>query len=588
MTDFKVWAPGHDSVEVDLDGRRVAMERAQAGWWRARVEGAGVGTRYRFSVDEGPALPDPRSPWQPDGIDGPSATVDYASFAWSDTGWRGARLSSAVIYECHIGTFTPEGTFDGAIARLDHLVDLGITAMELLPVAEASGERGWGYDGVLLWAPHHAYGGPAGLKRLVDAAHARGIAVVLDVVYNHLGPAGNHLGKYGPYFTDRYQTPWGEAVNFDGAGSDDVRRFVIDNACMWLEDYHVDGLRIDAVHAIFDESAFHVLEELAVTVASLSDHLGRPLWLIAESDRNDPRLVRSREAGGYGLDASWSDDYHHALHALLTGERSGYYQDFGLLSQLVTALRRVFVYGRDWSPFRQRHHGRPAGKLAGTRFIGYTQNHDQVGNRARGERSAALMSPGRLKIAAALTLCGPFVPLVFQGEEWGASTPFQYFSDHRDPELARAVSEGRRREFAAFGWAPDDVPDPQEPGTFQRSKLDWAEVGKEPHASLLEWYRALIALRRAYRELTDGRLNDVQVDFDEASSWLSMRRGRVTVAVNLAGSTQEVPAAQGAVVLASEQGVERAENTLRMPPESAAVVVTPTERRSGVEALPVT
>ncbi|HWG74503.1 MAG TPA: malto-oligosyltrehalose trehalohydrolase [Acidimicrobiales bacterium] len=574
MSDFTVWAPGHEAVEVDLAGRRVAMVAVAAGWWHAYVDGAGAGTRYRFCVDGGPALPDPRSPWQPDGIDGPSATVDHACFPWTDRAWRGAPLASAVIYECHVGTFSPEGTFDGAIARLDHLVDLGATAIELLPVAEASGDRGWGYDGVLLWAPHHAYGGPTGLKRLVDAAHARGIAVVLDVVYNHLGPSGNHLAKFGPYFTDRYQTPWGEAVNFDGAGSDGVRRFVIDNARMWLEDYHLDGLRLDAVHAIVDESALHVLEEMAVTVGDLSDHLGRQLWLIAESDRNDPRLVRSREAGGYGLAASWSDDFHHALHAVLTGERSGYYEDFGRLSQVATALRRVYVYGRDWSPFRQRHHGRPAGELPGTRFLGYSQNHDQVGNRAVGDRTAALMSPGRLKIAAALVLCSPFVPMIFQGEEWGASTPFQYFTDHRDPELGQAVSEGRRREFAAFGWAADDVPDPQDPATFERSKLDWLEVGKEPHSSLLGWCRDLIALRRRHSELTDGHLNGVQVDCDDGSAWLCMRRGRVAVAVNLAATTRELPVAAGELALASEPGVDLRGATVRLPPESVAVVIS--------------
>jgi len=574
VSRFTVWAPACDSMEVDFEGTRLPMERSAGGWWQAEREDDTPGARYRFVIDGGEPRPDPRSPWQPEGIDGPSATVDHDAFTWHDGAWHGARLASAVLYECHVGTFSPEGTFDGVAARLDHLVDLGVTAVELLPVAEGSGTRGWGYDGVALWAPHHAYGGPDGLKRLVDAAHARGLAVVLDVVYNHLGPAGNHLAEYGPYFTDRYRTPWGSAVNFDGAGSDEVRRFAIDNALMWFEDYHADGLRLDAVHAIVDESALHLLEELAVAVDARADHLGRPLWLIAESDRNDPRLVRSPEAGGYGLDASWSDDFHHALHSALTGERSGYYEDYGRLSQVATALRRVHVFGRDWSPFRQRHHGRPVGDLPATRFLGYLQNHDQVGNRAVGERSAALMSLGRLKAAAALVLCAPTVPMLFQGEEWGASTPFQYFTDHRDPGLGRAVSEGRRREFAAFGWSPDDVPDPQDPATFERSKLRWDELDDEPHASVLEWHRGLIALRRHHGELTDGRLGAVEVDVDEECSWLRLRRARVTVVTNLSPSACDVGVPSGGeVVLASDPAIARTGAALHLPPDSVAVLV---------------
>jgi maltooligosyltrehalose trehalohydrolase len=468
VTAWEVWAPDHDRVDLVLEDRRVAMAPVApgggaGGWWRAVVADAGPGTRYRYSVDGGPPRPDPRSRWQPEGIDAPSAVVDHGDFAWTDGAWRGAVLASSVLYELHIGTFSAGGTFDAAIEHLDHLVDLGVTAIEVLPVAEFGGSRGWGYDGVLLWAPHHAYGGPDGLKRLVDAAHAKGLAVVLDVVYNHLGPAGNYLSEFGPYFTDRYATPWGAAVNVDGAGSDEVRRFIIDNACAWLEDYHIDGLRLDAVHAIIDQSALHLLEEMAATVGALSDRLRRSTWLIAESDRNDPRLVASTEAGGFGLDASWSDDFHHAVHAALSGDRDGYYADFGSLGLLGRTLRHVYAYGRDYSPHRRRHHGRPVGGLPGTRFLGYAQNHDQVGNRAVGERLAALISTGRLKIAAALVLTAPFVPMLFQGEEWAASTPWLYFTDHQDPDLGRAVSEGRRREFAAFGWKPDDIPDPQDP-----------------------------------------------------------------------------------------------------------------------------
>jgi maltooligosyltrehalose trehalohydrolase len=568
VTVFEVWAPDHDRIELVLGDRRVpmtpvdpgssspgALAAHREGWWAAEVDDAGAGTHYRYSVDGGPPRPDPRSRWQPEGIDGPSAVVDHAAFAWTDGAWTGRRLASSVLYEMHIGTFSPEATFDGAIDHLDHLVDLGVDAIEILPVAEFGGDRGWGYDGVLLWAPHHAYGGPDGFKRLVDAAHARGIAVVLDVVYNHLGPAGNYLGEYGPYFTDRYATPWGSAINVDGDGSDEVRRFIMDNACAWLDDYHVDGLRLDAVHAIIDQSALHLLEEMAGRVGALEDRLGRTKWLIAESDRNDPRLVASTEAGGWGLDATWSDDFHHALHSALSGDRDGYYVDYGSLALLARTLRHVYAYGRDWSPFRRRHHGRPAGDLPGTRFLGYAQNHDQIGNRAVGERLAALVSPGRLKIAAALVLTAPFVPMLFQGEEWAASTPWIYFTDHRDPDLGRAVSDGRRREFGAFGWAPDDVPDPQDPESWRRSLLDWDEVHEGGHAEMLAWHRTLLQLRRTVGDLSDGRRQSIVVSSSEEEQWLRMDRGAVTVVCNLSGDERSF-AMDGTVLLAgSEAGV---------------------------------
>ncbi|MDQ1490534.1 MAG: maltooligosyltrehalose trehalohydrolase, partial [Actinomycetota bacterium] len=530
MTTISVWAP-KATERVDLvlpaEGRRLEMAPAgRPGWWSLDVGEAGPGTDYLFSLDGGPGFPDPRSPSQPDGVHGPSRVVDHAAFGWTDDLWRGsAPLSGALIYEAHVGTFTPEGTFDSAIGRLPHLVDLGVTHLELLPVAEFPGERGWGYDGVALFAPHHAYGGPDGLKRLVDAAHAAGLGVIIDVVYNHLGPDGNYLGAYGPYFTNRYNTPWGEAVNYDDAGADEVRDFVGDNACMWLDDYHADGLRLDAVHAIFDSSAVHILEEIARRVATLEARLGRRKFLIAESDLNDPRLVRAPEAGGYGMDAAWSDDFHHALHSALTGETSGYYEDFGGLEPLGRALERGYVYAGDHSPHRGRRHGRPLTGVPGHRLLAYLQNHDQVGNRAAGERSAALMSTGRLQIAAALVLCSPFVPMLFQGEEWGASTPFQYFTSHTDEALGRAVSEGRRKEFGAFGWSPDDVPDPQDPATFERSKLDWREVGEGIHAELLAWHRDLIALRRATPDLLDGRLDRVSATVDEDAQTIVVRRG---------------------------------------------------------------
>ena len=572
---FQVWAPAAEQVSVVLDEVSVAMAPAGGGWWEAGVEHAGPGTRYRFSVDGGPPRPDPRSPYQPDGIDGPSEVVEHAVFPWSDGAWRGVQLESALIYELHVGTFTPGGTFDEAIEKLPHLVSLGVDVVELLPVNQFSGDRGWGYDGVGLFAPHAAYGGPDGLRRLVDAAHVVGLGVVMDVVYNHLGPAGNYLGEFGPYFTDRYSTPWGDAVNFDDAGSDEVRRFFLDNAAMWLRDYHCDGLRLDAVHAIVDTSAMHILEELSFEVERLAAGLGRRLFLIAESDLNDPRVVARRELGGYGMDAQWSDDLHHCLHTVLTGERSGYYADFGSIAQLAKALQQAFVYDGGYAPERGRRHGRRPVGIPTSRFLGYLQDHDQVGNRATGERSSHLLSTDLLKIGAALVLTSPFVPMLFQGEEWGASTPFQYFTDHRDPDLGRAVSEGRRREFASFGWKPEDVPDPQDPATFERSKLDWSELGQAPHAELFEWHRELIGLRRDWPELAPGPMDATEVRYDEDARWIVIRRGRVTTAVNLGEEPVAVPLADAAsadLLLWSGEGGRIEGDCLVVP--AHAVVIT--------------
>ncbi|MFG1751734.1 malto-oligosyltrehalose trehalohydrolase [Streptosporangium sandarakinum] len=571
--EFRVWAPTRERVELVLGERRLPMRRSGDGWWERAVEEAGPGTDYAYSLDGGPPRPDPRSPYQPYGPHGPSRLVDHAAFGWTDDRWRGTPLPGAVLYELHVGTFSPAGTFDGAIEYLPHLAELGVDAVELMPVAEFSGGRGWGYDGVSLFAPHHAYGGPDGLKRLVDACHAHGLGVVMDVVYNHLGPSGNYLPEFGPYFTGRHSTNWGDAVNFDGPGSDEVRAFVVDNALMWLRDYHVDGLRLDAVHAIADDSAVHVLERLAEEVEALAAHVRRPLFLIAESDLNDPRFVRGREAGGYGLDAAWADEWHHALHAVLTGERSGYYSDFGPLSLLAKGLRQAWVYDGTWSPHRGRAHGRSPAGLSGHRFVVCAQNHDQVGNRARGERGSALMSEGRLRIAAALLFTAPFVPMLFQGEEWGATTPFQYFTDHEDPELGRAVSEGRRREFAAFGWEPDQVPDPQDPATFERSRLDWSERDKEVQGRLLDWHRELIALRRRVPALTDGRLDRVRADCDEDTGLLVVERGPVLVAVNLGAETLTVPSrGRGRVLAASDPEVALSGTDLTLPPDTVAIL----------------
>ncbi|GIX50388.1 MAG: malto-oligosyltrehalose trehalohydrolase [Limisphaera sp.] len=570
---FRVWAILPKRVELVLADRRLPMTPGPGGWWETMVDVA-PGTDYGFLLDgEGP-FPDPRSPWQPHGVHGLSRVVDHGAFAWSDHDFRPPPLASGLVYELHVGTFTPEGTFDSAIGRLDHLVELGVTHVELMPVNEFSGERGWGYDGVDLFAPHHAYGGPAGLKRLVNACHARGLAVLLDVVYNHLGPSGNYLGRFSPYFNDRYHTPWGPAVNFDGPYSDEVRRFFCDNALMWLRDYHFDGLRLDAVHAIFDQSARPFLEQLADEVRELSRTLGRPLLLIPESDLNDPRLLWPRERGGFAHDAQWSDDFHHALHALLTGERNGYYADFGAFAHLAKALHQAYVYDGCYSHYRKRSHGRKPEGLDGSRFLGYAQNHDQVGNRARGERLSHLLNQRRLKIAAALVLTSPFVPLLFQGEEWAASSPFLYFTDHREPELARAVREGRRREFAAFGWKPEEIPDPQDPDTFARSKLDWSEIHRETHADLLAWHRQLIRLRRSERALHAGPLDSVQVAFDETERWLSLTRPPFGIAVNLGASARMVPLPMRArtLVLASDPAVALRDGGVWLPPDSVAIL----------------
>lgn len=572
MRNFRVWAPAAHKVDLLLDGSLLSMNASKSGWWQCVVEQAGAGSRYQFSLDGSPPRPDPRSQYQPEGVDGPSEVVDHGSFAWSDGSWRGLSLPGAVLYEIHTGTFSAAGTFDGAIRRLPHLVELGIDAVELLPVAEFSGSRGWGYDGVDLFSPHHAYGGSEGLKRLVDACHAAGLGVLMDVVYNHLGPAGNYLPEFGPYICERHKTNWGEGLNFDGPQSSEVRRFVIDNALMWLRDYHIDGLRLDAVHAIADDSSVHILQELASEVKVLHAQTGRTTNLVAESDLNEPKFVRNASAGGYGLDASWADEWHHALHSVLTQERIGYYQDFGTLAHLAKALEQAWVYDGNWSPYRQRVHGHPPGDLTGDRFIISVQNHDQVGNRAIGERLPALTSEGRLNVAAALMLTSPFVPLLFQGEEWAASTPFQYFTDHRDPNLGKAVSEGRRGEFSTFGWQPDQIPDPQDPATFERSKLDWSEPSRTPHREILDWYRSLIALRRKLPCLTDHRRERIRVDFDEGSGWLAVRRPDVLVAVNFGPSSADVAHLGLCELLLASKTVESSSETVRLPPDSVAIL----------------
>ncbi len=575
-----MWAPRAQTVELDLGGARRELQQASGGWWALEAPEVGAGSDYAYRVDGSDPTPDPRSRWQPAGVHGPSRTYDPGAYAWGDGQWRGLALPGAVVYELHVGTFTPEGTLDAAIERLDHLVALGVDAVEVLPVAAFPGRHGWGYDGVHLYAVHEPYGGPEAFARFVDACHARSLGVVVDVVYNHLGPSGNYLGRFGPYFTDRHATPWGAAVNLDDDGAYEVRRWIVDNARMWLRDYHVDGLRLDAVHALVDDSALHLLEELAGEVDALAAELNRPLFLIAESDLNDPRLVTPVEAGGYGLSAQWSDDFHHALHTLLTGEGQGYYADFAAqpYEALRRTLTRAYFHDGTWSSFRGRRHGRPvdAHRTRGYRFLGYLQDHDQVGNRALGERISATMSAGRVRIGAALVLTSPFTPMLFMGEEWAASTPWQYFTDHQEPDLAEAVRQGRRREFAEHGWAEGDVPDPQDSATVRRSTLDWAEPGREPHAATLRWYRELLALRRAHPELTDPRLERTDVSYDDQAGWLVVRRGDVRVVCNLAREAQQVPidVPGSAVLLASDAATALCGNTVMLPAESVAVLTT--------------
>jgi len=548
---FRVWAPRPRTVEVVLDGKRTAMSPRPGGWWETAVVDVVPGARYGFSLDGGEARPDPRSESQPDGVLGLSEVVDPNAHAWTDGRWPGRPVSGLVLYELHTGTFTEAGTFDGVIGRLPHLVALGVDAIELMPVAEFSGDRGWGYDGVDLFAPHHAYGGAGGLKRLVDACHAAGLAVVLDVVYNHLGPVGNFLSEFGPYFTDLHHTAWGEAINFDGRDSREVRRFVIDNAVMWIRDYHVDGLRLDAVHSIVDESPVHMLGELVAAVRAAGAADGRHTFVIAEDERNDPRLLRPPDAGGWGLDAAWADDWHHAVHTVLTGERAGYFEDFGSFDQLAKALRQAWVYDGVVSRRRGAIRGASPCGIPAARFVIATQNHDQVGNRAAGERLAALVGPARAKIAAALLLTAPFTPMLFEGEEWAASSPFQYFTDHADPAVGRAVSEGRRREFEAFDWRPEDVPDPQEPATFERSRLRWGELARSPHAAMLDWYRRLLAFRRTLPEPRGTVGDDVDVAIDAGARTLRLTRPGVAVFVNLGRRGWPLPGDAGRPVVAS-------------------------------------
>ena len=537
MHNFGVWAPKAQKVSLSWRNQTLPMASPnERGWWTLEVEEAGCGDQYAFLLDDdNTSYPDPRGPRQPKGVHGMSELYDHDRFEWHDQLWRGAPKVGSVIYELHIGTFSEAGTFDGAIDHLDYLADLGITHVEVLPVAAWAGEQGWGYDSVALFATHEHYGGPDGFKRFVDACHAKGLSVILDVVYNHFGPVGNYTVKFGPYLNTNRKTPWGDAVNLDDEGSDEVRRFFVDNALMWLRDYHCDGLRFDAVHAFLDLSAVHFMEQLTTEVERLSATLAKDFYLIAESDLNDPRVVRSREANGYGMDSQWSDDFHHALFALLYSPKegeTGYYADFGELDDLRKALQHAYVYNGQYSGYRKRRHGRPADGLSAHHFVHFDQNHDQVGNRAKGERLEHLVGMDAAKVSLGILLTAPYVPMLFMGEEWATSAPFLYFANHDDEEMRKKVAEGRQKEFAAFGF-DGDIPNPEERATFESSKLKWDEQKLGKHAEMLDWVKSLIKLRRSHVCFNDGDMHQLRVSSDEETRTLVMQREEARVLINL-------------------------------------------------------
>ena len=524
---FLVWAPGAGKVEAHIvspSERTVVMEPKERGYHEVLAEGVAPGTRYYYRLDGGNGRPDPASHYQPESVHGPSEVVNL-DFEWKDTGWQGPELADYIIYELHVGTYTQGGTFEAVIPHLDGLCELGVTAVELMPIAQFPGGRNWGYDGAFPFAVQNSYGGPAALQTLVEACHARGLAVVLDVVYNHLGPEGNYLAEFGPYFTDRYRTPWGQAINFDGPESDEVRRYFVENALYWTKEFHIDALRLDAIHAIVDPSARPILEELGMAVHRQARQLKRKIFVIAESDRNDSRIIRRREAGGYGLDAQWSDDFHHALHTLLTPERNGYYSDFGKVEHLAKAYHEGFVYSGQYSRYRKRSHGNSSRGLPCERFVVFAQNHDQVGNRMLGERLSQLVSFEVRKVAAAAVLLSPFIPLLFMGEEYGEIAPFQYFVSHSDRDLIEAVRKGRQEEFAAFEWG-GQIPDPQSPETFEDCKLNHALKSEGDHQALYNFVRELIRLRQELFAFSRNGQDETEVIAFERKKLLWVRRWR--------------------------------------------------------------
>ncbi len=539
---FVAWAPFQGTLSVRLlgahesgAGRVVPMAKLETGYFETETDNVPAGARYFYRLDDGSERPDPASRFQPDGVHGPSQVVDFSAFHWTDATWQGLDLEDSVFYELHVGTYTREGTFEALIPHLSDLKELGITTIELMPVAQFPGSRNWGYDGVHPFAPQNSYGGPRGLLKFVDAAHAHGLAVALDVVYNHLGPEGNYFSAYGPYFTDKYQTPWGQAINFDAAGSGAVRNFFIQNALQWLENYHIDVLRLDAVHGIFDFSASHFLADLQTEVTALEKRVQRKLHLVAESDLNDSRILQAPTQGGYGLHAQWSDDFHHALHSLLTGERAGYYADFGDVHHLAATMRNGWFYAGQHSHCRGRKHGNSPAGLARSSFVVCIQNHDQIGNRARGDRLSSQVNFEGLKLAAGVTALAPFVPLLFMGEEYGERAPFQYFTSHSDAALIEAVRKGRQEEFSAFAWE-GDVPDPHEEKTFFNSKLHHELKNKEPHRTLRALYLELLKIRREYRLARKGQMEIIESE--SAITMLADDGGKMLAAIFEFGKAQ--------------------------------------------------
>jgi len=533
---FRVWAPRAPFVSLRIIGqqRETPMEKEEKSYFAAFVKDLSLGAKYFYLLGGGRPRPDPVSRSQPEGVHGPSEVIDPDQFEWEDEDWKGAPLEEMILYEIHTGAFTSEGTFDAVVPFLNYLKDdLGVTAVELMPVAQFPGGRNWGYDGTFLYAPQNSYGGPDGLKKLINACHRKGLAVLLDVVYNHLGPEGNYLGEFGPYFTDRYHTPWGAAINYDGPESDEVRRFIVGNGLYWITEYHVDGLRIDAIHGIFDFSARHILDEIREAAHRQAKRLGRQVAVIAESNLNDVRVINPSSKGGYGLDGQWNDDFHHSLHTLLTGERNGYYRDFGDFQQLVKALREGFVYNGQYSSYRKRRHGSSSKHLPPKKFVVFSQNHDQVGNRFKGDRLSTLVSFEALKLAAGIVLLSPNIPLLFMGEEYGEEAPFQYFVSHSDPALIEAVRRGRKEEFSAFGWG-EEIPDPQDIDTFLKSKIRLDHHDQEKHITLFKLYKRLIQIRKEIPSLACPSKKDIQVESSEKEKILWIRRkyrGDQTIAI---------------------------------------------------------
>jgi len=550
--EFRVWAPNLTNLAVRVMGgnegepsRTIPMRQSSDSEFVATVPQVGAGADYVYVLDGERERPDPVSRWQPGGVHAPSRVVDPASFRWSDQGWSGIPLRDFIIYELHTGTFTREGTFESMIPRLPYLRDLGITAIEIMPVAEVPGNRNWGYDGASLYAPQSSYGGPTGLKKLVDACHQHGLAVVLDVVYNHLGPEGNYLPEFAPCFTDTHHTPWGKAINFDGPESDGVRRFIIDNALYWLTEYHVDALRLDAIHGIYDFGARHILDELSQAFQDQARRLQRQAWLIAESDLEDVRIINPRAKGGYAFDAQWHDDFHHALYALLTGQREGFLMDFGAVANLSKSVTEGFVFDWKYSHYRRRHYGSSSKDRPGEQFVGFIQNHDQVANTSRGKRLSSLVSSGQQKLAAVLTLSSPFLPLLFMGEEYGETAPFLYFTSFDDPGLAAAVTAGRKKELGSH-YSESEFADPQAPGTFEHCKLDWSKTEVSPHAEILRLYRDLISLRRRHLSLANCRKELTEIQFNEQRKWLLMKRSDPSgsgalLVFNFSSEAQSIP-----------------------------------------------